>query len=69
MNDVINLRRERKRRKADEDAKKAETNRVLFGRTKAQRLSDEAEKSRVSGLLDGKKLDDKKISLGQGESS
>ncbi|QDH17585.1 DUF4169 family protein [Swingsia samuiensis] len=56
MTDVINLRRERKRRKSLEDAKQAETNRLLYGRTKAQKQSDSLEKLRKKALLDGKRL-------------
>ncbi|MBS1049156.1 DUF4169 family protein [Gluconobacter japonicus] len=56
MSDVINLRRERKRRKSVEDAKDAETNRRLFGRTKGQKMLDSLEKQRLKTLLDGKKI-------------
>ncbi|GBR18773.1 DUF4169 family protein [Gluconobacter sp. NFX36] len=56
MSDVINLRRERKRRKSVEDAKDAETNRRLFGRTKGQKMADSLEKKRLKTLLDGKKI-------------
>ncbi|GAD11387.1 MULTISPECIES: DUF4169 family protein [Gluconobacter] len=56
MSDVINLRRERKRRKSVEDAKDAETNRRLFGRTKGQKMADSLEKQRLKTLLDGKKI-------------
>ena len=56
MSDVINLRRERKRRKSVEDAKGAETNRRLFGRTKGQKMADSLEKQRLKTLLDGKKI-------------
>ncbi|MEJ5116006.1 DUF4169 family protein [Gluconobacter cerinus] len=56
MSDVINLRRERKRRKSVEDAKEAETNRRLYGRTKGQKMADMLEKRRSEALLDGKKI-------------
>ncbi|QEH96603.1 DUF4169 family protein [Gluconobacter thailandicus] len=56
MSDVINLRRERKRRKSVEDAKDAETSRRLFGRTKGQKMTDSLEKQRLKTLLDGKKI-------------
>ncbi|AFV99691.1 hypothetical protein Gbth_013_045 [Gluconobacter thailandicus F149-1 = NBRC 100600] len=56
MSDVINLRRERKRRKSVEDAKDAETNRRLFGRTKGQKMADSLEKQRLKTLLDGKNI-------------
>ncbi|MFT8950762.1 MAG: DUF4169 family protein [Gluconobacter sp.] len=56
MSDVINLRRERKRRKSAEDAKEAETNRRLYGRTKGRKMADMLEKRRSEALLDGKKI-------------
>ncbi|MBS1104315.1 DUF4169 family protein [Gluconobacter sp. Dm-62] len=56
MSDVINLRRERKRRKSVEDAKVADANRRLHGRTKGQKLAENMEKQRVVSLLDGRKL-------------
>lgn len=56
MSDVINLRRERKRRKSVEDAKDADTNRRLFGRTKGQKMADSLEKQRLKTLLDGRKI-------------
>ncbi|GBR45604.1 DUF4169 family protein [Gluconobacter roseus] len=56
MSDVINLRRERKRRKSVEDAKLADANRRLHGRTKGQKLAETLEKQRIQALLDGRKL-------------
>ncbi|MBF0876151.1 DUF4169 family protein [Gluconobacter cerevisiae] len=56
MSDVINLRRERKRRKGVEDAKVADANRRLYGRTKGQKLAETIEKQRSESLLDGRKL-------------
>ncbi|GBQ92094.1 DUF4169 family protein [Gluconobacter albidus] len=56
MSDVINLRRERKRRKGAEDAKVADANRRLYGRTKGQKLAENMEKQRLKSLLDGRKL-------------
>ncbi|MBS1082052.1 DUF4169 family protein [Gluconobacter kondonii] len=56
MSDVINLRRERKRRKGVEDAKVADANRRLYGRAKGQKLTENMEKQRLKSLLDGRKL-------------
>ncbi|MDE7539077.1 DUF4169 family protein [Gluconobacter sphaericus] len=56
MSDVINLRRERKRRKSLEDAKVADANRRLYGRTKGQRVVETLEKQRMQALLDGRRL-------------
>ncbi|MFT8354956.1 MAG: DUF4169 family protein [Gluconobacter japonicus] len=56
MSDVINLRRERKRRKSVEDAKQADTNRRLFGRTKGEKMAEKLEKQRLEASLDGKKI-------------
>jgi len=53
MGEVVNLRLARKRKaRADKD-KTAEQNRALFGRTKAERDRDAAEKDRTRALLDG----------------
>ena len=56
MSDVINLRRERKRRKGAEDAKVADANRRLHGRTKGQKMTENMEKQRLKNLLDGRKI-------------
>lgn len=56
MSDVINLRRERKRRKSVEDAKVADANRRLHGRTRGQKLAETLEKQRVKAFLDGRRL-------------
>ncbi|MFT8807580.1 DUF4169 family protein [Gluconobacter sp.] len=56
MSDVINLRRERKRRKSVEDAKVADASRRLHGRTRGQKLAETLEKQRMQALLDGRRL-------------
>ncbi|GBR69663.1 DUF4169 family protein [Gluconobacter kanchanaburiensis] len=56
MSDIINLRRERKRRKGIEDARLADANRRLHGRTKGQKVLEKQEKDRLNVLLDGRKL-------------
>ena len=57
MNDVINLRTARKaaaRAKADA---RAATNRLAFGRTKAEKASSAVDIARHDDLLDGVKRD------------
>ncbi|EHH69299.1 DUF4169 family protein [Gluconobacter morbifer] len=56
MSDVINLRRERKRRKSVEDAKLAEANRRLHGRTKGQKTAEKKEKQRFESFIEGRKI-------------
>ncbi|MQR98476.1 DUF4169 family protein [Gluconobacter aidae] len=56
MSDIVNLRRERKRRKGIEDARVADANRRLQGRTKGQKALEKQEKERLNALLDGRKL-------------
>lgn len=56
MGDVINLKRFKKRNVREQAAKQADTNRALFGRTKAERAAEENRKDRASDLLDQHKL-------------
>jgi len=57
MAEIVNLNRARKAR-AKADAKRtAEANRLTFGRTKAERLTTQAERERDAAQLDGHKLD------------
>lgn len=58
MGEVINLRRARKARLRADAQEKAATNRVAFGRTKAERDAAAAEAARQQRLLDGTKRDD-----------
>lgn len=58
MGDIINLRRERKRVARLKDAEKAESNRALHGRTKAERAQAETETARFRRRLDGARLED-----------
>lgn len=53
MGDVINLNRFRKKKAREEKARRAETNRRLHGRTKAERARDDAVKKRIEDKLDG----------------
>jgi Domain of unknown function (DUF4169) len=54
---VVNLNRFRKARKREEAQQRAAENRALYGRSKTQRQTAEAEDRRIRGELDGKKLD------------
>ncbi|UYY57377.1 DUF4169 family protein [Sphingomonas sp. S2-65] len=57
MAEIINLNRARKARaKATADVK-AEANRVKFGRSKAEKQAEAAERSRAERELDGAKRD------------
>ena len=58
MGDLVNLRQLKKRAERDEAAKEAETNRALFGRTKAEKKRDETRTERSGKLLDGHRIDD-----------
>lgn len=57
MGEVVNLNRARKARKKAEEQRKAEENRVRFGRPKAERRRDAAEKEREQREHDGKQLE------------
>lgn len=53
MGDVVNLNRYRKKKAREEKERRAETNRRLHGRTKAERVREEAQKRRIEDALDG----------------
>ena len=53
MSNVVNLNRFRKKKAKEEKAKRAETNKRLHGRTKAERARDEADKKRLESKLNG----------------
>ncbi len=55
--EIVNLRQARKRRARQEKAAKAAENRRAFGRSKAERTSDEAEREKLQSTLDGQKLE------------
>ena len=59
MGDVVNLNKFRKRRVKQAQEQKADTNRRLHGRTKAERAHDAAQKKRLQTSVDGAKLGDK----------
>jgi len=52
MGEIVNLRRMKKRREQDEAAALAKQNRILHGRTKAERASDERDEQQRQALLD-----------------
>ncbi|MNL51958.1 hypothetical protein D3C87_1750980 [compost metagenome] len=58
MADIINLRNVRKQKARAERETQASQNRVLFGRTKAEKLKDAAEKAKAEKHIDGHKRDE-----------
>lgn len=53
MAKVVNLNKFRKRKLKEEATKRADTNRRLHGRTKAEREREQVEKQRRESKLDG----------------
>jgi len=58
MAEIVNLRNARKQKARAEREVQAEQNRALFGRTKAERLKQSAEKSLADRKIDGHKRED-----------
>lgn len=58
MPEVVNLRQARKRRDKAAQEQAAQENRIRFGRTKAAKAGDAAERSRQGRTVDGARLDD-----------
>ena len=58
VGDLLNLKQFKKRAGRVDAAKQAETNRALFGRTKAEKKRDETRAERSGKLLDGHRIDD-----------
>ncbi|MEO8686271.1 MAG: DUF4169 family protein [Devosia sp.] len=58
MAEIVNLRTIRKRKVRDEQTEVAAQNRVLFGRTKAERDRIEAERLLAKQKLDGHQRED-----------
>ncbi|ODT78441.1 MAG: DUF4169 domain-containing protein [Pelagibacterium sp. SCN 64-44] len=58
MADIINLRTARKRKARADKETQAEQNRILFGRTKAEKLKQETEKARADKHVDGHKREE-----------
>jgi hypothetical protein len=57
MGDVVNLKRFKKRAEREQSAKRAESNRARYGRTKSERALDEKRAGRVGELLDQHRID------------
>jgi hypothetical protein len=58
MAEIINLRNARKQKARAEKDVQAAQNRVLFGRTKAEKLQQAAEKTLADKKIDGHKRED-----------
>ena len=58
MADIINLRNVRKQKARAETETQAEQNRILFGRTKAEKLKQAAEKAQADKHIEGHKRDE-----------
>lgn len=56
MSNVFNLNKYRKKKARAESEKRAESNRRLHGRTKAERASDALQRRRLTAQVDGAKL-------------
>lgn len=59
MAQIVNLRQVRRKKEKAKREAKAEQNRMLFGRTKAERQRDEAVAENASKRLNGHRLDGK----------
>jgi len=57
MGKVVNLNKFRKRKAKAERSKRAEVNRRLHGRTKAERARDELQKRQLTRQVDGARLE------------
>ncbi len=57
MGELVNLRKARKQAKQEAEAKRAATNRLLHGRTKAQRSLDAARAEQRHRHLEAHKID------------
>ena len=55
---IINLRRERKRRRSIADKEEAQFNRVKFGQTRTQKEKEESDKHKSNKFLSGHKLEE-----------
>ena len=57
MGDVISLNKARKAKVKADAQNLAEANRAKFGRTKAEKARDRADRNRIEGAVDGAKLE------------
>jgi Domain of unknown function (DUF4169) len=53
--DILSLSKARKAKARTANSQQAEQNRLLFGRTKAEKIRDQAEKDRLTRVVDGAK--------------
>lgn len=58
MAEIVNLKAVKKAKARAGKEREAEANRAKFGRTKAERKADDAEKARLVRTLDGARLDE-----------
>lgn len=58
MAEIINLRNARKQKARADKEVQASQNRILFGRTKAEKLQQAAEKKLAEKAIDGHKRED-----------
>jgi Domain of unknown function (DUF4169) len=57
MGNLVNLKRFKKRSEREQAAKRADANRVRFGRTKSERALDEMRANRADKILDQHRID------------
>jgi len=57
LGDLVNLNRHKKRIQRDQSAKRAEANRLKFGRTKSERVIEQDRARRADALLDQHRID------------
>jgi uncharacterized protein DUF4169 len=57
MGDVVNLKRFKKRAERRQSEQQAQANRTRFGRTKSERILDEARTGRAGDLLNQHRID------------
>ena len=58
MNNVINLNKFRKKKRREVTEKKANENRVRFGRSKTEKKNDQSDQKKSSQHLDAHKVED-----------
>jgi hypothetical protein len=57
--EILSLSKARKTKTRIEGNKKAEQNRLFFGRTRQEKIRDQSEKNKLQSLLDGEKRNTK----------
>ena len=57
MGEIVNLRKVRKQAKKQQDTERAAANRLLFGRSKTERVGQASRTAKLNRLLDGHKID------------